>query len=82
MKLLTPNGCRNTRGQVCCIAIAACNAVQQLAGYCTQPWPALNGQYMCTTCAPNLAVNPKPWHLSGRHLLLMKQQDLNPNLEP
>lgn len=48
MKLLTPNGCRNTRGQVCCIAIAACNAVQQLAGYCTQPWPALNGQYMCT----------------------------------
>ena len=55
MKLLTPTGCRNTRGHVCCIATAACNAVQQLAGQCMQPWLALNAQHMCITCAPHVA---------------------------
>ncbi len=59
MQLVNPTGCRNTSGQVCCIAIAACNAVQQLAGYFIQPWPASNDR----TCAPHVH---QFWHVSGR----------------
>ena len=50
MKLVTPTGCRNTSGQVCCIAAAACNTVQQLAGWCIQPWLALHCYYYCYYC--------------------------------
>ncbi len=59
MQLVNPTGCRNTSGQVCCIAIAACNAVQQLAGYFIQAWPASNDR----TCAPHVH---QFWHVSGR----------------